>query len=166
MDKAERRKLAQRKYALSLKGRKKAAEWTKKNRIRLNKKSNEYYHKNREWVIANHIESNRRNKKHIYKYRRGWVKTLRGKMHQYLGRIRHRCNSVKAHNYKYYGGRGIKCYLNVNDLIYLWKRDNADKLRWASIDRIKNNEAYSRRNCRFIEHTENISRNRGGKGQI
>jgi hypothetical protein len=32
------------------------------------------------------------------------------------------------------GGKGIKCFLTLEDLIFLWKRDQADKLKQASID--------------------------------
>ena len=128
--------------------------------------SKEYYEKNKAVILAQHIAHHKRNKEHYSEYVKKWKKTLRGKMNSCLGRVRHRCNSTKAHNYKYYGGRGIKCNLTVGDLVYLWKRDNAHRLKRPSIDRIDNDGPYARTNCRFIEHTENISRNCGGRKKV
>lgn len=71
--------------------------------------------------------------------------------------IRQRCNRISNCNYKYYGGRGIKCSLTIEDVKYLWLRDKAKLMKKPSIDRIHNNGNYSLHNCRFIEHSKNIS---------
>lgn len=65
--------------------------------------------------------------------------------------------------YASYGGRGIKNFLTIKDLEYLWHRDKAWRLERPSIDRINSNGHYTVRNCRYIELSENISR--GAKGR-
>lgn len=67
-----------------------------------------------------------------------------------------RCNYPGTSKYEYYGGKGIKCLLTIEDLIYLWKRDKADEMKSPSIDRLDSNGHYSIENCRFIEFKENI----------
>lgn len=62
-----------------------------------------------------------------------------------------RCNCKNRIGYHRYGGRGIKYKLTLEQVEYLWHRDNADKLDWASLDRINNDGDYEINNCRFIE---------------
>lgn len=71
--------------------------------------------------------------------------------------INRRCNNPKDKAYGRYGARGIKNFLSLEDLIYLWKRDKADTLKQPSIDRIDSKGNYTLENCRFIEMTENCS---------
>ena len=72
--------------------------------------------------------------------------------------LRHRCNNPNASDYKYYGGRGIKCFITKEEIKQLWFRDEAYKMKSPSIDRIDNNGHYEYSNCRFIELSENISK--------
>lgn len=72
--------------------------------------------------------------------------------------VQARCNDESHWAYKYYGGRGIKCLLNMKDIKYIWYRDKAHLLSRPSIDRINNDGNYTVRNCRFIELAENIRR--------
>lgn len=72
--------------------------------------------------------------------------------------INKRCNNPNAHNYKYYGNKGVKNLLNKEDIKFLWFRDKAYKMKKPSIDRIDSNKGYYIKNCRFIEMKENISR--------
>lgn len=72
--------------------------------------------------------------------------------------IRSRCNSPSNVSYKQYGGKGIKCNLTIEDLIFLWKRDKAWLLKYPSIDRIDTKGNYERNNCRYIERFENATR--------
>ena len=74
--------------------------------------------------------------------------------------INWRCNNHKCPAYRYYGGRGIKTYLKLEDVKFLWHRDKANKMKRPSIDRINNDGHYELSNCRFIEASENIKRNR------
>lgn len=72
-----------------------------------------------------------------------------------LNRARQRCNNPKQSNYWKYGGRGIECLLTLNQVQFLWKRDNADSLTKPSLDRRDPDSNYTLENCRFIEHREN-----------
>lgn len=74
--------------------------------------------------------------------------------------IKHRCNNSNASDYKYYGGRGIKCLITRDEIKKLWFRDKACELKKPSIDRIDNDGHYTYTNCRFIEQSLNsIKRN-------
>lgn len=72
-----------------------------------------------------------------------------------LQRIIRRCTNKNGHNYKYYGGRGIKCLITEEELKKLWFRDKAYLLKKPSIDRIDNDGHYEYNNCQFIEQNEN-----------
>lgn len=71
--------------------------------------------------------------------------------------ISQRCNNPKCKGYKYYGGKGVKDLLSLEDLIFLWKRDEAEDLEKPSIDRIDSSGNYEIKNCRFIERGKNSS---------
>jgi hypothetical protein len=91
-------------------------------------------------------------KKHsVYntKYRRQfpWVKTFTS--------IRSRCNTKSDKSYRWYGKRGIQNKLTVNNIKYLWYRDQAYLMKKPSIDRKDPDKNYTLSNCRFIEHVEN-----------
>lgn len=69
--------------------------------------------------------------------------------------MKSRCENPRDLKYRFYGGRGIKLKLEKSDLVFLWKRDRAHKLKQASIDRIDSNGHYELNNCRFIEMDQN-----------
>ena len=77
-----------------------------------------------------------------------------------LCNITARCTNPRINKYYRYGGRGIECFLTMEDLLILWKRDFADSLRHPSIDRRNENANYTFENCRFIEFEENRKRTR------
>lgn len=61
--------------------------------------------------------------------------------------MRRRCNDPKRHNYKYYGGRGIKVCLRwskvevfISDMMPTWKRG-------LKLERMDNDRGYSPENC-------------------
>ena len=64
--------------------------------------------------------------------------------------IKKRCSSWPG-----YVKKGIKNFLTLDDLKYLWDRDKGSTMKQASIDRIDNNGHYVLENCRFIEMSEN-----------
>lgn len=68
-----------------------------------------------------------------------------------LSGIRTRCYNRNNSAYHCYGGRGIRNYLTVDDLRFLWQRDKASDMQKPSIDRIDNDGNYAIENCRFIE---------------
>lgn len=76
-----------------------------------------------------------------------WVRFL------YAARVR--CKNPKAKNYRYYGGRGIKCSLTPEDLKTMWFRDKAFDMESPTVDRVDNDGNYVFENCRFLEREDN-----------
>jgi hypothetical protein len=112
----------------------------KKDKIKYNK---EYYLKNKVKIAK------RKQEKHK-KY--PWKRILQN--------IQKRCNNKNSENYKWYGGKGIKCKITEEELKFLWFRDKAYNMEKPSIDRKDSNKDYTLDNCRFIERIENTIRNR------
>ena len=83
--------------------------------------------------------------RHYYATVAPWIKTLTG--------IKLRCKRRK------YLKDGIKNYLTLEELKYLWFRDKGYLLKRPSIDRIDNNKDYTFDNCQYIELRANL---RGG----
>ena len=71
---------------------------------------------------------------------------------------KNRCENLNNNRYIHYGGRGIKFFMTLKDLKYLWFRDKAYLMKRPSIDRKDNNGNYTLKNCRYIELSENIAR--------
>ena len=69
--------------------------------------------------------------------------------------IKQRCNYPKNDNYKYYGGKGIKCRITAQELKELWIRDKAYLMEKPSISRKNHDKDYILNNCKFIELSEN-----------
>lgn len=84
--------------------------------------------------------------------------SIRERMVKRLWSIRSRCESPKASGYKWYGAKGIKCLLSVEDLILLWNTSDAGSMKKPTIDRIDSQGHYVLSNCRFIEKSENSKR--------
>lgn len=72
-----------------------------------------------------------------------------------LYNARQRCNNSKNPDYKYYGGKGIKCFLSMFEIREIWIRDKANELNRPSLDRKDSNKDYTYCNCRFIELKDN-----------
>jgi len=64
----------------------------------------------------------------------------------------------KRKDYKYYGGKGVKCLITEGEIKQLMERDGFWNMEKPSIDREDSNGNYEFSNCRFIEMTENIRR--------
>ena len=112
------------------------------------KKRNEWYIKNKKRLLKRMTITNR-----IYrKIKKPWFVSF-DKAHQ-------RCTNPKQQHYKYYGGRGIKFLMTLDDFEFLWKRDNASQMKRPSIDRIDSDGNYELSNCRFIELKDNCGRNK------
>lgn len=77
-----------------------------------------------------------------------------------LVHAKQRCGNPKSTGYRYYGGRGIKCLLTLNEIKFIWERDKAHLMEHPSIDRIDSNGNYEFSNCRFIEMAKNRMGNR------
>jgi hypothetical protein len=85
---------------------------------------------------------------------------LEYRLRKVLNTIRHRCDTDKHKASIYYQGRGVKNFLTLDDLVYLWEFNRAYHLKRPSIDRIDPDGHYERSNCRFIELSLNVSRAR------
>ena len=68
-----------------------------------------------------------------------------------------RCENRLDKRYKYYGGRGIKFLMTIEDFKTIWFRDKANLMKKPSIDRINNDGNYHLNNCRFIELRQNCA---------
>lgn len=74
--------------------------------------------------------------------------------HRIIKGIINRCTWKKHPYYQ----RGIKNFLNIDNVKYLWNRDKAYLMKNPSIDRIDIYGNYTIENCRFIELIENQKR--------
>lgn len=72
--------------------------------------------------------------------------------------IKQRCLNKNQENYSRYGGSGIKILISKEELKTLWFRDNATKMKCATIDRIDPKGNYVFENCRYLERSENSRR--------
>jgi len=92
------------------------------------------------------------------KQKTNWKRKIRSFLQPRLSSMKNRCNSIKSCGYAYYGGKGVKCLIEMDELEFLWHRDNGASLKRPSIDRIDSNGNYEIQNCRFIELSENVKR--------
>lgn len=99
------------------------------------------------------INKKKTNQKRAEKRKRyPWIYVLKG--------IKQRCRNLKATGYKYYGAKGIKCLITVDEIKQLWFRDKAYLLNQPSIDREDNDGNYEYENCKFIEFGENAAKDK------
>ena len=85
-------------------------------------------------------------------------KDVEKKIKQTFYGMKSRCENKNIRAYKSYGGKGIKCLMDISDLRYLWNRDNAILMSRPSIDRINPRGNYEVKNCRFLELKDNLNR--------
>ena len=77
------------------------------------------------------------------------------KMKALLKNAEIRCRYHSPKNTKYYINKGIKCELNLRQMIYLWKKYNAKNMIKPSLDRKENDKNYTVKNCQIIEWEKN-----------
>lgn len=102
----------------------------------------------------------------IYKYNSQQIYRKKFPWHDTYSRILGRCNRPSDPSYKFYGLKGIKCLITIEEVKKLWFRDNAFNMNQPSIDRINPKDNYYYDNCRFIENYENNSRAHKGKTHL
>lgn len=66
-----------------------------------------------------------------------------------------RCRNKLANKYECYGGRGIKWYLRLDEVAFLYGRDHAWNMQQPSLNRKDVHGHYTMANCEFIEMEEN-----------
>lgn len=72
-----------------------------------------------------------------------------------------RCKNQNNKDYKYYGGRGIKCeWKNFEDF---WKDMESSYAEDLTIDRINNDGNYSKENCRWVASADQQKNRRDSK---
>jgi len=76
--------------------------------------------------------------------------------YKHLLSCRQRCNYKYNISYKYYGGRGIKCLLNKEDVKKLWFRDRAYEMNKSELSRKNHNKHYTYENCQFMEKENHL----------
>jgi len=119
-------------------------KYYQKNKRKLKKQAKKYYEKNRREIL---IKKKSRNRKYIESC--PWIRTYR--------HIMARCYYNK--NSSYYK-KGIKNYLKMQELKFLWFRDKAYLMDKPSINRKDNNKHYVLDNCQYIELLENCRKKR------
>jgi len=114
-----------------------AEKYKKDNRDKVNAKQRQRYHANKEENAAYRKE--RRDD-------RPWA-------HRHYLAVE-RCTNPKCASWKYYGAKGIKMEITIDEFEILWIRDNADSMKRPSISRSDHNKNYTVENCCFKEFSE------------
>ena len=70
--------------------------------------------------------------------------------------MKSRCNNPEHEYYKYYGGKGIKVCPEWQNNFNTFYKDMGNIPNGKELDRIKNDKDYSKKNCHWITHTENV----------
>ena len=149
MDRAKRKRASKHKHYLKYKEYYKA--YRKKHRAENKQKYIDWV---KNWVTDNPVKR----KAICQRYLRN--NPIRRKLTLLLAAAKQRCNNPKNIAYKYYGGRGVRCYLELADVEFLWVRDKGYELKKATLDRVNPDSHYRLMNCRIIEASENSKRNR------
>lgn len=66
-----------------------------------------------------------------------------------------RCNYKSDSNYLKYGGKGIRLLMTKDEFKVLWERDNGERMKRPTIDRLDSKKDYVFSNCRFVEQKVN-----------
>lgn len=102
----------------------------------------------------------KRNKEQEKEYNKKWILIPKNRMRSIYYGIRYRCNNPKCKEYRFYGGRGIKCLWSSFEDFY---RDMGNKPDGMSIDRKDTNGNYCKDNCRWATQIEQCNNTRKNK---
>lgn len=102
----------------------------------------------KKYYKENSIKINKKRVVYLKEYykRNPWANTYKS--------IISRCSGY-GNKGQYYFKKGIKNFLTLEDLKFLWFRDRAFELSEPTIDRKNNSGHYTLENCRYIEMSEN-----------
>jgi len=137
-------------------------EYQKKYRKEHKEKISKYFKKNRKKL--NELTKTYR-KKNLKRYRdygkRAYIKTKNERpwVAAYFS-AGSRCKYKNNKVYNFYGGRGIKFLMTMEDFKYLWFRDKAYLMEKPSIHREDSDGNYETSNCSYIEFVDNCRANK------
>jgi len=109
--------------------------------------------KNKDKVKADYQKHKESRDENSNKYRnktKPWVR--------FYVNAKQRCTNPNNNSYKWYGAKGIKFLLTMEEIEKLWKRDKAYLLDNPSIDREKSDLDYTFDNCRFVDRWINAKK--------
>lgn len=115
----------------------------------------DYYKNNKAKINARSREWNKKHRKECNAANKRWFE--RNPWHQVWANGIKRCTNKNNISYKWYGKKGIRFLLTLEDVKFLWLRDKASLMSKPSIDRKDHNKNYNIKNCRFIELKENVT---------
>lgn len=77
--------------------------------------------------------------------------------------MKNRCLRTNSHNWKYYGGRGIRICKKWHSFVNFFA-DMGERPLGKSLDRINNSGNYTPKNCKWSTHSEQTRNTRRNKG--
>jgi hypothetical protein len=114
-----------------------------------------FYEENRFSIIKQKRVYNKKNRGSINRKKREYKSLYPWILH--LSYAKQRCTNPKSNRFKrYYGARGIKCLLSVEETKLLWFRDKAWRFKVPTLHRKDEFGNYDFYNCEFIERTRHI----------
>jgi len=129
----------------------------------------------REYYQAHKVEKAKKMKRYqqnhktkLADYDKEYQKTFIGYLHKRFVLINQRCNNPERSNYKYYGGRGVKCLFKdagefIGYVINVLRYNTYEEIKELQIDRIDNDGHYEAGNIRFTTAKINSNNRRKRK---
>ncbi|KKN60028.1 hypothetical protein LCGC14_0536150 [marine sediment metagenome] len=117
-----------------------------------------YYRKNPERIKQRSARYRGENRSEYLGKQKVYFNTLEGRLARIFGHLNRRCNNPAVHNYKNYGGRGIRNnFKSSTEFVeYVINELHVDP-RGLQVDRIDNDGNYERGNIRFVTAKVNMN---------
>lgn len=116
-------------------------KWRAANKARIKSKKKQDYQEHKEA---------RDKKTNGYRDKNPWVR--------FYVNAKQRCQNPKCPAYKWYGAKGVKFCLTLDEVKKLWFKYKAYELEHPSLDRRKSELDYTYDNCRFVDRWLNATR--------